>query len=53
MIYEGEFKVSKPGVTFLDMEKWGKGIVFVNGFNLGRYWKVEAIHKHNAFEKGF
>ena len=22
------------------MEKWGKGIVFVNGINLGRYWKV-------------
>ena len=22
------------------MSNWGKGIVFVNGNNLGRYWKV-------------
>jgi beta-galactosidase len=22
------------------MSGWGKGIVFVNGINLGRYWKV-------------
>ena len=40
VIYEGEFKVTKVGDTFLDMEQWGKGIVFVNGINLGRYWKV-------------
>lgn len=24
--------------TFIDMSSWGKGVVFVNGFNLGRYW---------------
>lgn len=24
--------------TFLSTKGWGKGIVFVNGFNLGRYW---------------
>lgn len=24
--------------TFIDMSKWGKGVVFINGFNLGRYW---------------
>jgi beta-galactosidase len=22
------------------MHGWGKGIVFINGINLGRYWKV-------------
>jgi beta-galactosidase len=22
------------------MRKWGKGIVFINGRNLGRYWSV-------------
>lgn len=26
--------------AFLDMEGWGKGIVFVNGFNIGRFWEV-------------
>uniref|UniRef100_A0A2P2I5I9 Beta-galactosidase n=1 Tax=Hirondellea gigas TaxID=1518452 RepID=A0A2P2I5I9_9CRUS len=27
-----------PHDTFLDMSSWGKGVVFVNGFNIGRYW---------------
>jgi len=40
VIYEGTFGLSKRGDTFLDMSKWGKGIVFVNGHNLGRYWNV-------------
>jgi beta-galactosidase len=40
VIYEGTFNLSKTGDTFLDMRKWGKGIVFVNGHNLGRYWNV-------------
>lgn len=26
--------------TFLDTEGFGKGCVFLNGFNLGRFWKV-------------
>lgn len=26
--------------TFLDMSSWGKGIVFVNGFNIGRFWEI-------------
>lgn len=40
VLYQGIFELSEVGDTFLDMEKWGKGIVFVNGINLGRYWKV-------------
>lgn len=39
-IYEGTFSLSETGDTFLDMEDWGKGIVFINGKNLGRYWKI-------------
>lgn len=39
-IYSGVFTLNETGDTFLDMEDWGKGIVFVNGHNLGRYWKV-------------
>jgi beta-galactosidase len=39
-IYGGTFTLDKVGDTFLDMETWGKGIVFVNGVNLGRYWKA-------------
>lgn len=40
VIYEGSFSISKTGDTFLNMSKWGKGIIFVNGHNLGRYWNV-------------
>lgn len=40
VLYKGTFATNSPGDTFLDMEGWGKGIVFVNGHNLGRYWKV-------------
>ena len=39
-IYSGKFR-AKPGVdTFLDMKGWRKGVVFVNGFNIGRYWEI-------------
>ena len=38
--YRGTFD-AKAGIdTFLDMGGWHKGVVWVNGFNLGRYWKV-------------
>jgi len=29
-----------PKDTFLDMAKYTKGVVWVNGHNLGRYWKI-------------
>ncbi|HZJ82952.1 MAG TPA: beta-galactosidase [Clostridia bacterium] len=38
--YKGSLKVEEVADTFLSMEGWGKGIVFVNGFNLGRYWNI-------------
>ncbi len=38
--YRGTFKLASVGDTFLDMRGWGKGYVWVNGHNLGRYWKV-------------
>jgi beta-galactosidase len=39
-LYSGIFELKETGDTFLDMRKWGKGILFVNGHNLGRYWSV-------------
>lgn len=39
-VYEGSFNLDTTGDTFLDMRNWGKGIVFVNGINIGRYWSV-------------
>jgi beta-galactosidase len=38
--YATTFDLKKIGDVFLDMRGWGKGIVFINGHNLGRYWKV-------------
>ncbi len=40
LLYEGAFLLNEVGDTFIDMQNWGKGIVFVNGRNIGRYWKV-------------
>jgi beta-galactosidase len=33
-------KIDHPGDTFLDMRPWGKGFVWVNGHNMGRYWNI-------------
>ena len=39
-VYQGSFNLTKTGDTFLDMRDFGKGIVFINGINIGRYWSV-------------
>jgi beta-galactosidase len=33
-------KIDEPGDTFLDVRSWGKGVVWVNGHCMGRYWDV-------------
>ena len=38
--YRGTFTVEKPGDTFLDTSQLGKGQLWVNGHNLGRFWKI-------------
>jgi len=38
--YKGTFTLSKKGDTFLDMSSWSKGLVWVNGHGMGRYWKI-------------
>lgn len=38
--YRGTFHLNETGDTFLDVSKWGKGMVWVNGKNLGRFWKI-------------
>jgi len=32
------FSIASPGDTFLDTRSLGKGVVFINGHNLGRFW---------------
>ena len=38
--YRSSFNVKKIGDTYLDMSLWGKGLVWVNGHCLGRFWEV-------------
>jgi beta-galactosidase len=38
--YRGAFQLASVGDTYLDMRGWGKGYVWVNGHNLGRYWRI-------------
>ncbi len=39
-IKKATFNLSAVGDTYFDMSNWGKGMVWINGHNLGRYWNV-------------
>ncbi len=36
----GYVTLSKAADTYLDFSDWGKGVVWVNGHNLGKYWSI-------------
>jgi len=38
--YRGYFNLRKTGDTFLNMETWEKGQVYVNGHAIGRFWNI-------------
>lgn len=38
--YRATFNLKKTGDTFLNLETWGKGQVYVNGHAIGRFWKI-------------
>jgi beta-galactosidase len=38
--WRGTFTLEKAGDTFLDLRGWGKGVVWVNGICLGRFWNI-------------
>jgi beta-galactosidase len=40
VLKKGTFDLQTVGDTYLDMSNWGKGVVWVNGHNLGRYWNI-------------
>uniref|UniRef100_A0A914E944 Beta-galactosidase n=1 Tax=Acrobeloides nanus TaxID=290746 RepID=A0A914E944_9BILA len=37
-VYVGQFTASQLEDTFFDSTGWSKGQLFINGYNLGRYW---------------
>ena len=40
LFFKGLFKLDSVADTYMDMSGWRKGIVWVNGHNLGRYWNA-------------
>ncbi|MGN6181138.1 MAG: beta-galactosidase [Mucilaginibacter sp.] len=40
VVYKGAFTLTETGDTFIDMRGFGKGFVFLNGHNLGKYWYI-------------
>ena len=44
VFYRGRFTVDEPRDTFLALPGWTKGVCWVNGSNLGRYWNRGPQH---------
>lgn len=40
VVKKGTFDLRTVADTYLDMRSWGKGVIWVNGHNLGRYWSI-------------
>jgi beta-galactosidase len=38
--WRGAFELSQTGDTFLDLRSWGKGVLWINGYCLGRFWNI-------------
>jgi beta-galactosidase len=40
IFFRGNFFIQKSGDTYFDVSNYKKGIVWINGHNLGRYWDI-------------
>ena len=40
LFFKGNFSLISTEDTYFDMSKYTKGIVWINGHNLGRYWNI-------------
>jgi len=40
IVFRGTFTLERPADTYLDMTGYRKGVAWVNGHNLGRFWDV-------------
>jgi beta-galactosidase len=38
--WRAKVQIPEPGDTFLDLSSWSKGVVWVNGHCLGRFWNI-------------
>ncbi|MDO4680718.1 MAG: beta-galactosidase [Aerococcus sp.] len=52
--YRYDFEVAEPRDSYLDLRRFGKGIVFVNGIHIGRFWDVgpaQSLYVPGAYLK--
>ena len=40
LFFKGSFNLSECADTYIDLSNYSKGVVWVNGHNLGRYWDI-------------
>jgi beta-galactosidase len=40
VIRTATFNLTETGDTYFNMSNWGKGVIWINGHNLGRYWNI-------------
>jgi beta-galactosidase len=40
IFFKGTFNLQQPGDVYVDLSQYQKGVVWVNGHNLGRYWNI-------------
>lgn len=40
LFFKGHFNLSDVADTYVDVSKYQKGIIWINGHNLGRYWNI-------------
>jgi beta-galactosidase len=45
LFFRCEPNLSEVADTYVDMSGWTKGVVWVNGHNLGRYWELGPQHR--------
>jgi len=44
IFFKGEFTLNEVADTYIDMSNYKKGVVWVNGHNLGKYWEIGPQH---------
>lgn len=46
LFYKGNFNVEIIGDTYVDLSKYQMGVIWVNGYNLGRFWSSKGPQKN-------
>lgn len=44
IFFKGEFTLDEVADTYIDMSNYKKGVVWINGHNLERYWEIGPQH---------